>query len=52
MKTTKKAKQLPNRSALKGLDATARTINDYSKVTPITPVEPQPNILQGLRKPR
>jgi hypothetical protein len=48
----KKAKQLPMRGALKDLDKSQRTINDYSKLSPIKPMAASPSILQGLIKPK
>ena len=48
----KKAKQLPFRGALKDLDKSQRTINDYGKLSPLKPMEPSPSILQGLTKPK
>lgn len=50
-RSTKQARQLPDRGALKDLGATQRTINDYSKATPIVPLRPLPNLIQALRDP-
>ena len=50
---TKKGKLLPSRSALTSLDQGQRTINDYSKLSPIKPAtdEPIATVMQNLRKP-
>jgi hypothetical protein len=48
VKAFKKTRQLPTKGGLKDLDKSQRTILDYSKATPITPKEPNPNIIQTL----
>jgi hypothetical protein len=47
---SKKAKKLPSRSGLNSLDRTQRTINDYSKLSPIKDEEPVPLVTQFMRK--
>lgn len=49
-KATKKSTLLPNRSALKGLDKTQRTIADYAKLVP--GAEASPAIIQNLAVPK
>lgn len=50
-RSAKEARQLPGRGALNDLGATQRTINDYSKATPIVPLRPTPNFIQNLGGP-
>lgn len=56
MKAGKKSRQLPSRSGLNQLDKTDRTINDYSKATPLNPTEVGTSTsilnLRGPGKPR
>ncbi len=52
IKQTKKSRPLPGRGALNDLENTTRTINDYSKATPVNIAQSTPSILQGLRKQR
>jgi len=52
MKKSKKARQLPTRGGLNDLGKSERTINDYSKVSPINPSEPTPSVMQNLAKPK
>lgn len=48
--TTKAAKQLPARSALNALAKGSKTINDYSKSTPLQIGDTGSTIVQNLRK--
>jgi hypothetical protein len=46
------SKKLPARSALRALDRTKRTINDYAKATPIVSKTTQSPIAEMLKQPR
>lgn len=48
----KQTRQLPTRGALNDVVKSDRSIADYAKVTPITPNEPTPTVIQNLQKKR
>ena len=49
---SKPTQQLPARQAMDQLAKSQRSIIDYSKLTPMNPAQPTPNILQNLRTGR
>jgi hypothetical protein len=48
MKQGKQSTILPSRSGLQALTKSEKTINDYSKATPVT--AETPNLIQNLRQ--
>jgi hypothetical protein len=48
----KLTRQLPTRGALNDLGKSQKTIADYAKISPITPSEPTPTVIQNLSKKR
>ena len=51
LRKSKQTTQLPDRSALRELAKTERTLLDYGKLSPITPREPKSNTILNLGIP-
>src|SRR4029077_3569190 len=52
VKTSKPFRQLPGRGGLNDLGKSQRTINDYSKISPIVPTQPNPAEVRVLQIPK
>lgn len=51
-KMTKKSRLLPGRGGLNDLQKSKRTIADYAKVSPISPITPNPAEIRVLEVPK